>query len=117
MTQERIANLIADFVATTKKHHEATKQGHWQETNKYAKHISRIFREIAKIGDIARQALLEEVDNNDLVVASMAATYSLKYATERSLAALRRIAREPGVIGFGAQQALMRWEEGDWQLE
>ena len=117
MTQERIANLIADFVVATEKYHEATKQGNWQEVNKYAKHISRQFREIVETGDVARQALLEEVDNGDLGVASMAAAYSLKYATERSLAALRRIAKEPGIIGFGAKQALMRWEEGDWQLE
>ena len=117
MAQEQIDRLIADFVKAAKKHHEATMQGYWPETNKQAKRISKTFRDLVEIGESARQALLALVDSDDLAVASAAAVFSLKYDTERSQVALRRIAKEPGIIGFGAEQALKRWEEGAWQLE
>jgi hypothetical protein len=110
-------DLITRFVAIAKKHHESTLQGNWREVNKHAKSIKELFGEIVAIGEEARRALLEQIDHDDPSVASMAAVYSLKYNTESSLAALRRIAREPGVVGFGAKQAIMRWEEGEWQLE
>jgi hypothetical protein len=116
MTEDQIDELIADFVMASKKQHEATMQGRWQEGNKYVRSISRSFRKIVQRGESAREALLAQIDNADLAVASMAAAYSLKYDTERSLAALQRIAKEPGIIGFSAKQTLMRWEEGDWHL-
>jgi hypothetical protein len=56
-------------------------------------------------------------ESPNLAVAEMAAVYSLKYDPLRALAALRRISQEPGLIGFGARQAIQRWEEGSWQLE
>jgi hypothetical protein len=117
MVDERIDKLIEDFSTAARKHHEATMQGHWQETNRQARNISRAFHRITEAGDSARQALLAQVHNDDLAVASSAAVFSLKYDTERSLEALQRIAKEPGIIGFGAKQAILRWEEGEWQLE
>ncbi len=110
-------DLITRFAAVAKKHHESTLQGNWREANKHAKSIRELFGEIVAIGEEARRALLEQIDHDDSAVASMAAVYSLKYDTESSLTALRRIAKEPGVVGFGAKQAIMRWEEGEWQLE
>ena len=117
MIQDRIGKLIAEFAAAARKHYEATMQGNWQETNKQAKRVASIFREIVDNGESARQALLALADSEDLAVAKTAAAFSLKYDPEQAGTVLRRIAKEPGMIGFVAEQALKRWEEGDWHLE
>ena len=117
MVDEGIDKLIEDFSAAARKHYEATMQGRWQETNRQARNISRAFHKIIEAGDRARQALLAQMYNDDLAVAKTAAVFSLKYDTERSLEVLQRIAKVPGIIGFGAEQAILRWEEGEWQLE
>ncbi len=117
MAQDQIRRLVATFVEATKKHHEATMRGEWRQTNAQAKRIAQAFRKIVEIGESGRQALLAEVDNKDPAVAGTAATYSLKYDPIRSQAALRRVAREPGIIGSGARQSLKNWEEGKWYLE
>jgi len=49
-------------------------------------------------------------------ISSMAAVYSLKYAPEESISVLTRIAKEPGLSGFEAEQAFQRWKEGAWDL-
>ena len=47
----------------------------------------------------------------------MAAVYSLKYDPSKSLKALRNMVKEDGIIGFQAEQAIKRWEEGTWKIE
>jgi len=117
MTQDQIRELVVAFVDATKRHHEATMQGEWRQTNAHAKRLDKAFRKLIAIGESGRQALLAEVDNKDPVVAGMVAIYSLKYDPVRSQAALRRVAREPGLIGSLARQSLKNWEEGKWYLE
>ncbi len=117
MSQRQIDKLVAHFVKAARKHYEATMTGNWRETNKQAKRIRKAFQGIRKIGENARQALLAQTENQDLAVASMAATYSLKCNTQQAQTVLQRIAKEPGIIGFEAQQALQRWKEGDWHLD
>ncbi len=118
MTQDDIDQLIADFVKTAKKSHEATLSGDSRKVNIQAKRIHHVFKKISMIGNSAREALLKQVDNDDDAVASLAATYSLKYNTEKAKAALKRISENnTGILGFGAEQALKRWQEGTWQLE
>ena len=117
MAKYQIDRLISVFADAAEQHYSAMMQGDWRETNKQAKRIARAFREITAIGESARRELLALADNEDLAVASMAAAYSLKFDTERAKTALQRIAMEPGMIGFRAEQALQRWDEGAWQLE
>jgi hypothetical protein len=93
MTQTQIDRLITDFVKAAKEHHETTITGDWRETNKQAKRIRKAFQGIRKIGENARLALLAQTENQDLAVASMAATYSLKYNTPQAQTVLQRIAK------------------------
>jgi hypothetical protein len=76
--------------------------------------IAGLYRSIICTGESGRQALLELVDDNDPVVAGMAAVYSIRYDSIRCLSTLERVAREPGLLGFRAQVAIERWESGEW---
>lgn len=105
------------FVDAAAQHYEATLEGNWRKTNRCARKVDTAFRHIIEFGNEGRESLLALTDNANLAVAKMAAVYSLKYGTQQALATLRRISQEPGIMGFGAQQAILRWEEGAWQLE
>jgi hypothetical protein len=47
----------------------------------------------------------------------MAAVYLLRYKTREALEVLRKEAAGVGLVAFGAQQAIKRWEEGTWKLD
>lgn len=113
----KIHQLIDTFAEETRKHYDTTMKGDWKQTNKHAKRISSTFLAITEIGEEARNALLQLAKGEDEIVASMAATYSLKYATDEAKLVLNRIARRSDLLGFKAAQALQRWQEGAWQLE
>jgi len=109
--------LVGQFAEAAEKSYEAMLKGDWRENNRWVKRQVSAFQQIIEIGDIARAELLTLLEDKNLAIAKSAATFSLKYAPERSIATLTRIAKEPGMLGFEAKQALQRWEEGSWQLE
>lgn len=117
MAEKDIDKTVNDFVQAAKKHYAATMTGDHESANRQAKELHKAFQNIVALGSDARDALLAKTNDDDAAVAAMAAVYSLKHNTERSLTALKRIAADPGLIGLEAQQALKRWEEGTWQLE
>lgn len=47
----------------------------------------------------------------------MAAAHLLRYRTAEARAVLEEAAKGTGLVPFGAQQALKRWEEGTWALD
>jgi len=117
MTEQKVEELIEKFTQAVKSHYMATLVGDWRNANKEAAKIRKTIKRLRSLGENAREALLAQTDSQDLAVSSMAAVYSLKYAPERSISVLTRIAKEPGLIGFEAEQALQRWNEGELNLE
>jgi hypothetical protein len=99
------------------KHYEASLIGDWRTANKNAAIIGKTVKKLRSLGDEGRETLLSQSESEELSISAMAAVYSLKYAPEKSLSVLNRIAKEPGLIGFEAGQAILRWNEGTWKLE
>ncbi|NJM39409.1 MAG: hypothetical protein HC853_00885 [Anaerolineae bacterium] len=108
---------LDDFQTAVIGQREALLKGDWRTGNPLAKKYDAAFRKIIEYGEEGRNALLALTEHPNVSVAEMAAVYSLKYNPEQCLNVLRRLSSEPGLIGFGAQQAIQRWEEGSWQLE
>lgn len=117
MNQEKIDDLIVKFTQAAKNHYEASLNGDWRTANKEAATIRKTVMKLRSLDACGKEALLAQADNQDPSVASMAAVYSLKYATKKSISVLARVAKEPGLLGFEAEQALQRWNEGEWHLE
>jgi hypothetical protein len=115
--KQTLQELLDTFVESVDGQQMAILQGDWRKGNSLAKRYDAAFRQIIKYGEEGRDALLALTDHPKLAVAEMAAVYSLKHDPERCLEVLRKISNEPGLIGFGAKQAIQRWEEGSWQLE
>ena len=117
MNEEKVEELIEKFSQAAKSHYVVSVAGDWRTANRNAAIIRKTVKSLNNLGENARKALLAQTDNQDLSVSAMAAVYSLKYAPEKSVYTLTKIAKETGLIGFEAEQALQRWEEGEWKLD
>lgn len=117
MKEHNIGELVERFTAAARKHFTASLAGDWRSANREAKVIRKIANHIFDLGEDARKALLAQTDNEDLYVSTLAAAYSLKFSPDKCLAILTKISKEPGLIGFEAKQALLRWEQGEWMLD
>jgi hypothetical protein len=116
MEDSVIKELIDNF-AQAARQHNIFSISDWRKANKEAKKMHSYFLEITSHGQPARVALLELTESEETSVSLMAAVYSLKFNSEKSLMVLKKLEKQPDVIGFQAQQAIKRWEEGSWQLE
>ncbi len=116
-TEKRIQKLLTSFSLAAKKHFDAQLSGDWKTANSQAKKFDNAFLELITLGEDGRKALLNLLDSDELAVATMAATYSLKYSKVKALSVLTRITKESGFIGFQAEQSIKRWNEGNWKLE
>ncbi len=47
----------------------------------------------------------------------MAAVFLLRYRHAESVKVLEDLSKGVGMIAFGAQEALKRWDEGAWKLD
>ncbi len=114
MQDDKLARLLHRFSATASAHYNALEEMDGERANTCAKMTAGLYRSIVGTGETGRQALLDLVDDNDPVVAGMAAVYSIRYDTDRCLAALERVSLAPGFMGFRAQMAIERWKSGEW---
>lgn len=114
LSKEELVNVFARAAAL---HSQALLAGDHRIANREARIVSKTFRQLTEMGDEGRQALTLLFTHANDDVASLAAAYLLRYATDEAVQVLERIARKKGLVGFQAQQALERWREGDWHLD
>lgn len=117
MPDETLERLIARFARAAAKHHAALEIMDDEEANRQAFLISRLFAGIVAHGTVGRSRLLVLMASDQPAVAGMAAVYSLRFATFEALPILRRIAGEPGLLGYRASVAIERWERGEWEID
>jgi len=111
---QTVAELIRLFRDAARQHSQATLEGDHRVANRAVDQITKIFAQIRRQGVEARQALLEVAVGGDLLEAGLAATYSMKFDPERSLAVLKRLSKDKSILGLTASYAVKRWESGEW---
>ena len=112
---DRLERLLKRFAVAARAHHEALEALDEERAEAQARMVAGLHGALAREGEQGRQLLLNLVDSPDPVVAGMAAVYSIRLDTGRCLAALRRVAKAPGLLGFRAEMAIQRWESGEWE--
>lgn len=117
MSDETLERLLHRFARAAERHNSALETMDEEGANRQAFLISRLFASIAAHGVTGRARLLALLASDQPAVAGMAAVYSLRYATQEALPVLRRIAGEPGLLGFRAGMAIERWERGEWEID
>ena len=85
--------------------------------NKYAKQRARAFELLRSLGNEGRDALVPLMHEGRDDVREMAAVYLLRHRHDEARQVLEDLAQGKGLVAFGANQALKRWEEGTWQLD
>jgi hypothetical protein len=114
-TGDRLERLLRRFAVSARAHHEALESLDAKRTEAHARMIAGLHGALLREGENGKKLLLNLVDSPDPIVAGMAAVYSIRLDTKRCLAALRRVAQEPGLLGFRATMAIQRWESGEWE--
>src|SRR5512133_302061 len=115
MPHDKLEILLHRFCAAATAHHEALEAMDEERANTHARMVTGLYRAIRAEGPAGQAGLLGLLDNVSPVVAGMAAVYSLAAHPEICLVTLRRVAREPGLLGFRASVAIERWETGTWE--
>jgi hypothetical protein len=112
---DKPARLLRRFSAAALAHHEALEAMNEERANTHALIITRLYESIRSEGAPGIAGLLALIESEAPVVAGMAAVYSMDINPEKCLATLRRLATEPGLLGFRASVAVERWETGSWE--
>jgi hypothetical protein len=113
--EARLQRLLHRFAVAAQAHHEALEALDAERAEAHARMLAGLYDALAGIGEQGLETLLELVDSSNPVVAGTAAVYSIRRDSGRCLATLRRVATEPGLLGFRAAMAIERWESGEWE--
>ena len=112
---DRLELLVKRFAVAARAHHEALEAMDAERSEAQARMTAGLHARLMREGKQGEELLLNLVDSPDPIVAGMAAVYSIRLDTGRCLAALRRVAKEPGLLGFRAEMAIQRWKSGEWE--
>jgi len=114
LEEDRLNLLLQRFVRAAKAHHAALEALDAERAETQARMLAGLHDALVNSGEQGLEKMLELVETSDPVIAGMAAVFSLHRDSGRCLATLRRVAREPGLLGFRAGVAIERWETGEW---
>ncbi len=112
-----LARIVQRFVVSTLAEAKCHRAGNARVGNRHAKKVVAAWQELCSIGDDGRQALATLLADSRPEVRTSAAVFLLRYCTDDALRVLRAQARERGMLGFGAGEAIKRWNEGVWDLD
>ena len=116
-TTKAIQKWVAIFADASIKQTDAIWDGDAKLGNQHADRSLTAFEKLRAAGDEGREALLILLRHPRKDVRVSAAAFLLRYRTELATAILKKEAKGRGMVSFVAEQALKRWEEGDWSLD
>jgi hypothetical protein len=113
----RLELLVEKFAENVAAQTDAIWRGDAKTGNRHARNYGAAFDKLRAHGDAGRDALAVLLKHPRMDVRVMAAAHLLRHRTVEAKAVLEEAAKGEGMIPFGAQQALKRWEEGTWALD
>lgn len=106
-----IDRRIERYAAAAAAHGRATRAGDSRSANEAHDVIAEVYRQLREEG--ARDELLPLLRHPDANVRGWAGAHALEFAPDEGQRALEELAaREPGIVGFDAEQTLAVWREG-----
>ncbi|AFE05626.1 hypothetical protein COCOR_04094 [Corallococcus coralloides DSM 2259] len=112
-----LEDLVEQFAQNVVAQNEAIFRGDAKTGNKHARKYGAAVDRLFAHGNAGRDALTVLLKHERMDVRVMAAAHLLRYRTVEAKAVLEEAAKGQGLVPFGAQQALKRWEEGTWALD
>jgi hypothetical protein len=111
---DKLARQFAEHVIAQ---NSAIRRGDARMGNRHAKGQLKCAHQLMRVGEEGTKELASLFNHQDPGVREMAAVFLLKRRTGEALALLSELSKLPGLVGFGAEQAIERWNEGTWDLE
>jgi hypothetical protein len=115
LENKRLDTLLQRFAIAAAAHHAALEAMDVERADRQAHMISTLYQAILAAGTAGTERFNSLLDHPDPAVAGMAAVYVITANSEQSLKTLRRVANEPGLLGFRAAAAIDRWYNGEWE--
>lgn len=115
MSLTKIDKLVNVFISGVIQQTESLKNG--ENGNEFAKKYIKAFRELKKIGDAGREALVPFLLHERDDVRGTIAAYLLRYKHSEAMNVLQELSKKPGFDGFAARETIKRWNEGVWELD
>ena len=113
----KLEDLVEQFAQNVAAQNEAILRGDAKTGNKHARKYGAAVDKLLAHGNAGRDALAVLLKHEQMDVRVTAAAHLLRYRTAEAKAVLEEAAKGQGLVPFGAQQALKRWEEGTWALD
>lgn len=110
---DKLSLLLKRFAVAAVAHYEALEEMDEVRANAQARMVAALHGALIAEGQAGHDGLLALTEDTNPVVAGMAAVYTIHLYPDRCLPVLRKIAKEPGLLGFRASVAVERWEEGE----
>jgi hypothetical protein len=111
-----ILEMIEEFSQRAINHHKFGLEGDYKRGNAEVKKINKVYKTIKIQGGM--EELLKLVDSNVPEVASLAATYCMRYDSEKCIAKLKELSMEEiPLISFEAKHAIRNWNNGEWYID
>jgi len=115
MQQKHLDTLLRRFAIAARAHRAAMEAMDADQAGRHARMTAALHQSILAAGEPGKEQFCSLLEHPDPAVAGMAAVYLITSASEQSLATLRRVAKEPGLLGFRAAAAIDRWQSGEWE--
>ncbi len=112
-----LEELVEQFAENVAAQTDAIWRGDAKTGNKHARRYGAVFDKLRAHGNAGRDALAVLLKHPRMDVRVTAAACLLRHRTAEAKAVLEEAAKGEGLVPFGAQQALLRWEEGTWALD
>jgi hypothetical protein len=110
--------LVENFAEATIAQTEAIMViGSAKLSNKAANKIILCVKKLFALGDDGKDELSRLFKHERPDVRCTVAAFLLKYKTDESLKVLKQLSKLKGLVAFEAQEAIKRWEEGNWHLD
>ena len=108
---------VQDFARHVEAQTAAIGRGDARTGNTHAERYLAAFDKLRARGDAGRDALAVLFSHPNLDVRTTAATILLRHRTSEARAIVAEAAKGEGWVAFASSQALMRWDEGTWNLD
>ncbi len=114
---EDIPRLVKQFADNVAAQTEAIYRANSKLGNRHAKKYASAFQLLRSFGDDGRDALASLFTDPRPDARVAAAAFLLRHRTDEALSVLEEESGKPGLISFGAEQAIERWRDGTWALD
>ena len=117
MTDHELERLVQRFADCVMAQARAIYVGHVSKNDEFGDGYVAAVEQLFAMGDKGRAALSRLFRHEEAQVRVAAAAWLLRSHYNEARALLEAEGKHAGIVGFQAQQALLRWDSGEWQLD